>query len=515
MYINHPEFGRIIDYNHLRTNLRPVYDALYPEFDMVKSMKLGTEIFGDDPNYMVAGGASVLAYMMLIAGEEHELAAKLKDSIFTLGWTEEHTGSDLLSVRTIATPISDDPEERNFHIKGRKWIINNSYFADYHMVIAKIDPDQDGPRSLSLFLVPHSSTKNWKRIESHVLTGMVLTEYDIDGPGVLVGKRGHGLAIQQRMAMPSKYQATYVGVRMVHEAIPATLEHLDTKEIFKENPINFANVFRQMYNLVLQGALLHFIFYRSIAFSDTPYMQFYGTMLKSFLLLRANELLSQNLLVAGSKGFVKESVIGRDAIDSFVLPVFDGHYTINTLMTAKHARRYLWGTERATVQDRIAHLRSHLYQSMGDQINVESRSIRNPAFFNYADYLADFELPFAVDGNGLIGTAREMFDELEETGQSSSSEYKYKIGEMLHWLDSLLAACELWKTTANDHYLNLIIQQYNKVAHFLNTVISEGGLRASFVTPLRQMALPTVNRARDFLRELVDVEKQIQASVTA
>ena len=34
-------------------------------------------------------------------------------------------------------------------------------------------------------------------------------------------------------------------------------------------------------------------------------------MLKSWLLLRANELLGQNLLVVGSKGFLAESVIGR------------------------------------------------------------------------------------------------------------------------------------------------------------------------------------------------------------
>ena len=36
--------------------------------------------------------------MMLVAAEEDELAAQLKGKIFTLGWTEEHTGTDLLSV---------------------------------------------------------------------------------------------------------------------------------------------------------------------------------------------------------------------------------------------------------------------------------------------------------------------------------------------------------------------------------------------------------------------------------
>ena len=69
-------------------------------------------------------------------------------------------------------------------------------------------------------------------------------------------------------------------------------------------------------------------------------------MLKSWLLLRANELLGQNLLVVGSKGFLAESVIGRNAIDSFVLPVFDGHYTINTLHDSQ-TRQALPGGPRA------------------------------------------------------------------------------------------------------------------------------------------------------------------------
>ena len=107
-------------------------------------------------------------------------------------------------------------------------------------------------------------------------------------------------------------------------------------------------------------------------------------MLKSWLLLRANELLGQNLLVVGSKGFLAESVIGRNAIDSFVLPVFDGHYTINTLMTAKHAKRYLGATRRADVDERMAILRYGLAgSSSGDPIRANSRVLRNPDFFDY------------------------------------------------------------------------------------------------------------------------------------
>ena len=50
--------------------------------------------------------------------------------------------------------------------------------------------------------------------------------------------------------------------------------------------------------------MINFIDYRALAFSAGNFLQFHGVMLKSWLLLRANELLGQNLLVAGSKGFL-------------------------------------------------------------------------------------------------------------------------------------------------------------------------------------------------------------------
>ena len=258
--IQHPEFGEIVDFELVREVLGPVYDTLTPDFNMMSAIKKGADMLDDNPSYIIAAGASMLAWMMLLASDEEELANELKDKIFTLGWTEEAIGSDLLSMGTAATPISDDPDEREFHVKGGKWLINNSYHADYHMVLAKIDPEQDGPRSMSLFLVPRSSTKNWERLETHVLRNMVLTKFDIDGPGKLMGKRGYGLQIVQRMAAAARYQCAYAGVNMVQNSVKASLDHLSSKQIFKETPINFSNVFRQMYNIVLNAAFYNFLF---------------------------------------------------------------------------------------------------------------------------------------------------------------------------------------------------------------------------------------------------------------
>lgn len=504
-------FGEIIDYDILREGMWDVVDNVFPTFNLLGSMEKATELFQNNPNYMTACAASGLAYMMLVAAEEHELAAELKGKVFTLGWTEEHTGTDLLSVTTVATPMSDDPDEKNFHIKGQKWLINNSYHADYHSVIAKTDPDASGPRSLSIFAVPHSSTKNWERLDTHVLKNMVLTKYDIDGPGTLVGKIGHGLQILQRMALPSKYQCSYMGVAMVEDALPAALDHLSTKHIFDNNPINFSNVFRQMYNLVMQSALINFTFYRALAYSDSPFLQFHGLMLKSWLLLKCNEILSQNLLVTGSKGFLKESIIGNNAIDSFVYPVFDGHYTLNTLLTYKHTKRYLEATDKGDIEARIQTLRDNAYVAMeGKQILNDSREMRRPPFFDYVDYVTRCELPFDLDAKCLVDTTSALLEEIQNRDATNEPEFRYKVGMIVHNLEALLSAIELWKVTENDNYLNAIVMQFNDTGKLINRIISENGFDANFIQPMRQLPLPKVEDPQQFLLDLLNVKAQIR-----
>ncbi len=509
--IKDSQFGDILDYERLRAGMMDVLDNVYPSFNLMGSMLEASKHFNNNPNYMTACAASGLAYMMLVAAEEDELAAKLKGKIFTLSWTEEHTGTDLLSVRTQATPDAADPRGKRFHIQGQKWLINNSYHADYHSVIAKVDPGANGPRSLSLFAVPHSSTKNWQRLETHVLRSMVLTKFEIDGPGILIGQVGRGLEILQRMALPSKYHCAYMGVKMVDDSLPAAIEHLSSKAIFGDNPIHFSNVFRQLYNLALGAAHINFTFFRALAFSDSPFLQFHGIMLKSWLLLKCNDILSQNLLVAGSKGFLKTSNIGGNAIDSFVYPVFDGHYTLNTLLTYKHTRRYLSAKAQGDLEARMRALRENAYVALeGKQILNSSRETRRPPFFDYADYVARCELPIPLEAALLIKASQGIMDAIHARGDTNEPEYRYKVGMLVHNLEALLSAVELWKVTENNNYLNAIIMQYNDVGKLINRIISEGDLPVEFLAPLRQLPIPKPADPRAFLLSLLDVKGQIR-----
>lgn len=511
-FIKDPKFGSIVDFDWVREVSKLSADQLYPDFNILSCVEVGAKTFSDQPSYMIAAGASLLAYSILIAADEHEMAENMKGYLWSLGWTEEHAGSDLLSNVTTATPIEGDTTGKRYHIKGRKWLINNSYHADYHLVVAKIDPKQNGPRALTLFAVPRSSVTSWERLNTHMLGEMVLTTYEIDGEGILVGKIGHGLTILQRMAMPSKYVCTYSGIRIMDVAVRAAIDHLANKHIFKTEPLKFTNVFRQMYHISLQTGFYSFMYYRALAFSDSSFLQFHGTTLKSYVLLRVNEVLSKTLLVAGSKGFLKTSPIAESAFVSFVLPVFDGHYTINTLMTAKQFRAYIDATQRGNLNERIDHLRQKLFRAeAGNQMNAKPSDIRKPEFFDWVDYWQQLDVPLPIDAKVLIGRVRELLNELDTTGYASEAEYKYKAGTLLHWLESIQAAAEMWRVFGDDRYLNAVVQQYNGFVDTFNAVVAEGGLQTAFFTPIHFLPIGEYDKVapETHLYNLINLEEKL------
>ena len=81
---------------------------------------------------------------------------------------------------------------------------------------------------------------------------------------------------------------------------------------------------------------------------------------------------------------------------------------------------------------------------------------------------------------------------------------------LVHNLEALLSAVELWKVTANDDYLNAVIMQYNDVGKLINRIISEGALAVEFIEPLRQLPLPQPDDPGGFLLGLLDVKGQIR-----
>ena len=103
MFVNDPQFGNIVDFEKLRESIRHLYDALLPDFDMHKSASSRRRALRRRTRPDDRGGASMLAWMTVIAAGEGQDRRRPEGQLFTLGWTEEEIGSDLLSATTVAT----------------------------------------------------------------------------------------------------------------------------------------------------------------------------------------------------------------------------------------------------------------------------------------------------------------------------------------------------------------------------------------------------------------------------
>ena len=144
---------------------------------------------------------------------------------------------------------------------------------------------------------------------------------------------------------------------------------------------------------------------------------------------------------------------------------------------------------------------------LANQMDANSRKLRNPDFFDYAQYIEDLELPIDIDARGIVEAMRALSSELNDLDLMSDPEHKYKLGTMVHWMEALLAACELWKVTEEDEYLNAIIIQYNALVNEFNQIVSESALQTDFLQLMRQRPIGEFDDPTDFLLYLHNLEE--------
>ena len=64
----------------------------------------------------------------------------------------------------------------------------------------------------------------------------------------------------------------------------------------------------------------------------------------------------------------------------------------------------------------------------GDPIRANSRKLRNPDFFDYAQYIEDLDLPLELDARGVVAAMQSLADELHERDLMQDPEHRYKAG---------------------------------------------------------------------------------------
>lgn len=190
------------------------------------------------------------AYHLLAACASEDVRAKYLPKMVEGVWsgtmclTEPHCGTDLGLLTTRATPNDDG----SYDISGTKIFITS---GDHdltenilHLVIARMDGAPEGPRGISLFLVPkyhiddggsvgERNNVNTASIEHKMgIKGSATCVLNFDGAkGILIGEENRGLAAMFRM--------------MNMERVTIGIQGLGFAEIAYQNALAYANERRQ------------------------------------------------------------------------------------------------------------------------------------------------------------------------------------------------------------------------------------------------------------------------------
>ena len=116
------------------------------------------------------------------------------EAFCALGLTEPQAGSDAASIRTRAVP-----HEGGWRINGRKTWISDARGARWLILAARTGPEKEGPRGISLFLVPTDtlgiSMTLLPKVGNNCMPSFDIGLADVDLPAdALLGEEGRGFA---------------------------------------------------------------------------------------------------------------------------------------------------------------------------------------------------------------------------------------------------------------------------------------------------------------------------------
>jgi alkylation response protein AidB-like acyl-CoA dehydrogenase len=259
--------------------------------------------------------------------------------------TEPDYGSDLQSVKTMATPPDDGDDSGVWRLNGTKRFITNGN-GNTLLVLARSESGTSDGRGLSMFVCSKDDTINIDRIEEKLgIHGSPTCEMTFNNtPAYLVGKRKFGLIKYIMSLMNGARIAVAAQALGISEAAYSLAkEYAETRIQFNKPIIQIPAVYKMLSDMRLNieaGRLLLYetgmIVDRLKALTknpdanraDTKYYERLAAVLtpfsKYFIAEMANSVAYQGLQVMGGNGYMKDYDMERYYRDARITNIYEG-----------------------------------------------------------------------------------------------------------------------------------------------------------------------------------------------
>lgn len=272
-----------------------------------------------------------VAHTLVLAGSQVglDLVDDMRKGTVT-GWglTEPDAGSDILSMRTTATPHGDE-----YVITGSKRFISNAGLAEHYLVFARTAPERSS-RAISAFLVkadaPGLSIPRLERkLGLRASTTGDLSLVNVRVPATaLVGELGAGVRLALDTLRWSRPLIGAVGLGVARGAYQALLAAIaDNDGAISALSDNHQDRGHRLADLAIQisaaRALLYDVALRSDESQTLPAV-WEASASKTFCTDVAMRVASEALLLGGKAGIAPGAKLQRSFRDAKVTQIFEG-----------------------------------------------------------------------------------------------------------------------------------------------------------------------------------------------
>lgn len=293
-------------------------------------------LYVNSPNSL--GGMTIL-----VAGSEEQKQKYLRPmlegkAIIPFGLTEPSGGSDAAAIRTTAVKDGD-----YYILNGRKTFITMAPFADYSIIFAKIDEEEDGKSGITAFVVDMHlpGVSVGKEEEKLGLRGCATSDIVLEDVRVhkddILGEIGDGFKSAMKSLdvgrLGTAAQSLGVAQACLDEAVKYAKERKSFgKYLYQHQAIAF--MIAEM-KTKLEAARL--LVYDAAITKDTGKgnVSLNSSMAKFYASETCNEIAAKSLQIHGGYGFVRGFKIERLYRDCRVFTIYEGTSQVQQMVIAR------------------------------------------------------------------------------------------------------------------------------------------------------------------------------------
>lgn len=244
--------------------------------------------------------------------------------------TEENGGSDL--VNSVKTTLIE--KDGKLVLNGKKEFILNLPGADFVIVFAKTNEENTNAFSFSLVLVP--TNLEGITIEKKKTSGIKLTNVGeitfhncILPKKYILGKKANGLVYMSQALTSERIVGSVSAISMVQEVIRATINYMDTKELFGSKLSDMQVVRHNLSNItaeyeIMKSYLYDVIGQYSLKKLNNSHYQTEVAKVKLICSTKCIELVQKCNHMFGGQGFLTDNWISRAYLDMLGSRFFAG-----------------------------------------------------------------------------------------------------------------------------------------------------------------------------------------------